>query len=218
MGTNEFAELEANTMFSYYNEDILFGANNADTFDYSNKSVLVIGSGCPRKASLVRTLKRLPLKNLVCLGREATWALDSFTGWIYAEQEHLDKKEDSLQAVRDYMSETRVVFDAVFTYLDTCTQMTSYLASCLNLRGIPFEFIHQCKNKANFRQLCSQLDIKTPKFFLIKSAERRDYLNQIINDTDTHRNQVNSLNNNDAFLTFPVIIKNPMGVLKGEYI
>jgi carbamoylphosphate synthase large subunit len=87
--------------------------------------------------------------------------------------------------------------------------MTSFLTTELKYPGIPFGIIEKIKNKYNFRSLCVDLEINSPRFFSIKSSERKEFLSKI-----TKNNTVE----NDSFFekcTFPIIVKNTYGCGKG---
>jgi carbamoylphosphate synthase large subunit len=100
--------------------------------------------------------------------------------------------------------------------------MTSYLATSLNLIGIPFHSAYRIRNKYEFRNYCSELNITCPKYFQIKSHQRINYLSALPKDENqkviasTYEKIVTNTEVVE-FVKFPVIIKNIDGSGKGDF-
>jgi biotin carboxylase len=93
--------------------------------------------------------------------------------------------------------------------------MTSYLTTELKYPGIPFDLIEKIKNKFSFRRLCIDLEINSPGFFSIKSAERKDLISKL-----TECNTIVTSENESFFkkCSFPVVVKNAYGCGKGYFL
>ena len=196
-----FVKFPPNSVFFHLNENILYENSNQNEI-YKEKSILLIGTGSIKRISVLKSLRLLSFKHFVCLTRiKESWTENFFDDWIIADHEDINNKENTLNSVKNYMSNNNITFDAILTYDDLCVLITSYLISELNYKGIPFGFVEIIKNKYEFRSLCSKLNINHPNFFLIKSSERT--------------NIINSLNIDFNGCNFPLIVKNTYGVSKG---
>jgi len=200
-----FVKFPPNSVFFHLNENILYengNSNNKKNEIYKDKSILLVGTGSIKRMPVLKSLKLLAFKNFICLMKtKESWAETYFDDWILADHEDINNKENTLNSVKSYMSNTNIIFDAILTYDDYCVLITSYLISKLNYKGIPFDFVKMIKNKYEFRSLCSNLNINHPKFFLIKSNERKSFFSNSKIDW-------NGCN-------FPLIVKNTNGSAKG---
>jgi hypothetical protein len=108
------------------------------------------------------------------------WALDFFDNMILAEHQDIERREETLQKVKEYMLENKIEFDAIFAYDEHSLLVASYLAGCFNLPSIPFDFALKMTNACLFRKVCLQADIDTPNFCIIKSSDRLAVLKEVI--------------------------------------
>lgn len=183
---------------------------------YRDKSVLLVGCGSIKRLPVLLSIKKLRLRRLVCLAREkVAWAAAYVDEWIEAEHETVQNKEQTLAAVHKYMERNKMRrgFDAIVTYDDLCTMQTAYLAEQFGLPGIPFDISTQIKNKHTFRTLSKQLNINHPRFFLLSSSSRKDYLTHLGSKIGQEQPILNSLTSNE-YCKFPLIVKNVYGVGK----
>jgi hypothetical protein len=171
---HKFVSLPALTQFFHLNEDILYRDLNFNNKSfYENKSLLLVGCGNIEGTSVLRNLKKMDLKLKVNLVRAKCWTEEFFDDSIIAEHENIDEKEATLNAVRAYMLDNNVNFDAILTFNDeSCVLMVSYLADELGCLGIPFRVAQTIRNKYEFRNYCSRLGIPTPKYTLVHSDDR----------------------------------------------
>jgi hypothetical protein len=166
----------------------------------------------------------LPLNRIVCLAKNKTWASEYVNDWIIAEHEDITQKEKTVDAINNYMRENEIQFDAIYTYDDLCTLLTSYLSEHYNLPGIPFELSAKIKDKHEFRTVSKSLGINHPSFFFIKANKREDHVKKVVANLASDFNNnvmmgVDSIGDNDnkkEYCKFPVIIKNTYGVGKGK--
>jgi hypothetical protein len=179
--------------------------------NYAHKNVLFVSCGGLKRVTVLRNISEYNFKRCVCLSRDKDWAYDIFDGWIEAEHEDLTQKEATLATLNEYTNNHGFEFDAVLTYDDYSGLMATYLANELNLPSMPLELACRVKNKYEFRRLCVEIGINTPKFLLIKSDER-EKLAQMIRDREL--TSLKSENGHNVF-RFPVIAKNPFGCGKG---
>jgi hypothetical protein len=180
-----------------------------DYENYKDKNVLFIGHGALKRIVVLQTLKKYKLKRLVCLARAESWALPFFNDWIRAEEADLARKDDTLTAVENYTKLNNIKFDAIFTFNEDCTPMTSYLANHYQLASIPFDVCTRIKNKYEMRKMCRELQINTPKFLHIKSSERQAFVDAIRANHDQ-----DLVAEDGEVLAFPVVAKNPIGAGK----
>lgn len=170
-------KLPNKSVYFHLNEEILCQPASSSSaaghqFNYSDKTVLLVGCGGIKRLPVVKSLAKLSFKKLVCLNKERSWAHSYFDDWIYAENEDVNQKETTLKAITSYCEANRVKFDAVLTYDDYCVLTTSYIQKELNVPGAtPYDFLEKIKNKHEFRNMSRKLGISCPKFFLIKNEE-----------------------------------------------
>ena len=214
--TTGFIEMPKHSLYFHLNKlllrDCIESKHNYKL--YATKNVLIVGCGGIQKEKLVKSLKRFSFNHFVCLCESKTWAYDYFDDWIYADHENAANKEHTLKAVQSYMNLKNLNFDAIFTYDDYCVTITSYLTTCLNLPGIPFETIQKTVNKHEFRRTCASFQINCPIFFSIDSFNRSLYLNEFESFINVIENKVNSPNK-EIWCRLPCIIKNTNGSGKG---
>ena len=215
--TTDFIELPKQSLYFHLNNLLLHNYIDSkhDYKSYATKNVLIVGCGGIQKEKLIKSLKRFSFNHFVCLCETKSWAYDYFDDWIYADHENGANKEHTLKAVQNYMYLKKLNFDAIFTYDDYCVTITSYLTTCLNLPGIPFETIQKTVNKHEFRKTCASFQINCPKFFSIDSFKRSLYLNDFENFIDATENKVTSPNK-EIWCPLPCIIKNINGSGKGK--
>jgi hypothetical protein len=209
-----FSKVPFNSIYYYLNEKILFPLEN--NLLYSDKIVLIIGSGPNENRNFALNLQQLKCKKLVCLNAQKTWAFDYFDDWIYADQKNLKNKLITLQKIKSYACTHNLQFDCVMTYYNANVAMTSFITDSLNIPGIPLSTVENIIDKNKFRNFCSSLNINSTKHFLIESAQRRSYMSElekIKNDSSS----VISPNNMEQ-LKLPLIVKNNFGLGKGRMI
>jgi hypothetical protein len=195
--------LPSKSLFMHINDNLLNAHEpppQIDTSLYRNKNVLLIGCGGIKRMTVLLTICKLGLNKLVCLARERDWATPLVDDWIVAEHENIDKKAFTLDKIREYITFHDMTFDAIFTYDDYCTLMTSFLANAFGLASIPFETCSRIKNKNEFRKLSTELGISAPKFFKIDFNKREEFVDEI---RDGSKSVLPA--------RFPVIVKNPVG-------
>jgi hypothetical protein len=226
----EYISLPNKAFFFHSNKHILYddgnnkshvsssfiGSNEKSQFAsiYSTKNVLLIGTGSLKRGPVLQSLKSLTFRKFVCLCNSRTWAFDYFDDWIYAEHENTNEKENTLRAVHEYTNKHKMKFDAVLTYDDYCVLMTSFIANNLNLPSMPFEFIERIKDKGDFRRYCARQKINCPRFLIISSSKRADYLKKI-SSSIANLKENEKISKEDFSLNFPVIVKNTLGAGKG---
>lgn len=186
--------------YFYLNKSIL----SDDHGNFKHKTVLVIGCGSIKRYHVLKSLKNLNFKKMICLCKEKTWAYDYFDDWILADHEKLTKIEDTLNKVIEYEKEYQSKFDAIFTYDDYSILVASYLANHFKLPSIPFELAKLIKDKFEFRKLCKKKGIFAPKFCLIKASE----IGSLI---ETKNDILSSIWFQESKIKFPVVVKNSKG-------
>ena len=211
--------LPKKTIYSHENIDILYDFKKSsspqflkETSSYSDKNVLLIGCGSIKRLSVLQSLKLLSFKKFVCLDVSKKWAIDYFDEWIIAESEDVNKKEATLKAVKNFMIEKNIKFDAIFTYDDYCVLMAAYLQQELGFKGMSFEYAEKIKNKYEFRRHCASLDINHPNFFLVLSHQRNEFLETL--DPLGKPSKIKSIDGKES-CSFPLIIKHTHGSGKG---
>lgn len=187
-------------VFFHQNKSIL----NDDYGYFIDKTVLVIGCGSIKRYHVLKSLKNLNFKKMICLCKEKTWAFDYFDDWILADHENLTQIEDTLDKLVKYEKENHLKFNAVFTYDDYSILVASYLANHFKLPSIPFELAKIIKDKFEFRKLCEKKGIFVPKFCLIRA-------NEIGSLIKTHNDVFSSICLKESKIKFPVIVKNSKG-------
>lgn len=200
--------LPQKSVFFHMNHQILY--DKPENYDYSEKSILLVGCGSIKRTSVLESLKQLGFKRIVCLARaRLNWAEVFFDDWILAEHEDLFFKELTLAAVEAYMSKKNFKFDAILTFDDYSVLVNSYIISQLKgYIGIPYEFVEKIKNKYQFRTLCRELGINCPNFFLIESNERKNFCNKLADNPEV-------ILKDDRPWNLPIIVKNALGSGKG---
>ena len=186
--------------------DCLKNAGNSNGI-YSDKTILLVGSGAFKRLHTLLSLKSLNFKRLVYLTNSLNWASEYFNDIIIAEHENVELKSETLDKIKDFMRKNSIKFDAVITYDDYCVQITSFVAESLNLSCIPYSIIESIKNKYEFRKLCKKIGIVSPNFFSINSSQREAYL--------TSTKDGDAVGNGDCTCKFPIVVKNPYGCGKG---
>ena len=174
---------------------------------YSDKNILLVGSGAFKRIHTLFSLKSLKFKRLVYLTNSQNWASEYFDDIIIAEHENVEQKSETLDKIKDFMLKNSIKFDAVITYDEYCVQIASFLAESFNLTCIPYSIIESIKNKYEFRKLCKKVGIVSPNFFLINANEREAYL--------TSTKDGDAVGNGDDKCKFPLVVKNPYGCGKG---
>ena len=209
---DEYSLIPFNSIYYYLNEKILFPLEKNEI--YSNKIVLVIGSGPNEKRNFALNLQQLRCKRLVCLNEQKTWAFDYFDDWIYADQKNLKNKISTLDSIRSYMRRHNLKFDACMTYYNANVSMTSFITDSLNLPGIPLSTAEKIINKNEFRNLCSSLNINYTQHFLVESAQRSAYVSEL-EKCDKNASFVYT-SSKEKQLKLPLIVKNNFGLGKGK--
>jgi hypothetical protein len=194
--------LPKNSIFYHLNESCLSTQNAADLNDYSDKCVLIVGFGELNRLSVLSSIAKLEFKKMVCLSNTIGWALDFFDDMILAEHQDIDKKEDTLEIVNEYMLENKLRFDAVLTYDESSLLIASYLATNLNLPSIPFDFALKMANAYEFKKACLEADLKMPHFCIIKSNDRLNVLKEVKNRLNTLRSEING-----KVIGFPLLVR-----------
>jgi hypothetical protein len=214
--------LPARTKFFHFNEDLLYDAGNLQSKDfYANKVILLVGCGNIEGTSVLMNLKRMNFKLKVNLVRKKCWTEEFFDDSIIAEHEHMYEKESTLTAIKTYMLEKNVKFDAIFTFNDdSSVLMVSYLCDQLGCLGIPYNAANMLRNKYGFRNYCCQSGIPTPKYSLFKSDQLRsqvDLIDRFLFELDDKSNCVLKKGYLEEMTNhkIPFIIKNPYGCGKG---
>jgi len=176
---------------------------------------LLIGASGVHRQKLIKNIKSFSFNRFVLLNSTETMFDEYFDDVILAEHENMSSKEETLRVVIRYMTVNQLKFNAVFTYDEDFVMMTSYLATELKLPGIPFSLITKIKNKSDFRNLCSDLEITCPRHFVIKSSLKSAYSEQLSSFVDFKNNSVMSPDNK-SFCFLPVIVKDSFGRGKGK--
>ena len=199
-------ELPKDCIYANLNESLKDGADFMNI--YSEKNILLVGSGNIKRLHILQNIKSLKFKRLVCLINSQNWASEYFDDIILAEHEKIEQKSETLDKIKEFMHKNSIKFDAVITYDDFSVLLTSFIAESLNLPCIPYEIIEKIKNKYEFRKLCRKLGIVTPKFFFIKANEKEVFMTSLKDE--------GLVGNGDDFMCgFPLVVKNPYGCGKG---
>lgn len=178
--SNNLHSLPKKTVFFHLNEDVINDDSRFnDPLRYSNKNVLIIGCGSVKRSMVLMSLKKFKFKRLVNLIRKQTWTNDFFDDIIYAEHEDIEKKDETLKIIKDYMNQNDFIFDAIFTFDDYSVLLTSYITTQLGYPGIPFDVCESIKDKHKFRELSFELGITHPNFNFLTSNNRKDHLEKI---------------------------------------
>ena len=210
-----FVKLPKKSIYFHVSDNLLNIVQQSDTSKeanakckYGTKNVLLIGCGGIKRMNVLQNLLKFKFNRLVYLCSEKKWAFDFFDDLIYAEHENINEKEATLGKVKEYMKLNNIKFDAIFTYDDLSIMMASYLANYFNLPAIPFEVCRRTRNKYELRKLSTELGISAPKYFMIKSADRKSFIEKIKNsklcDLQSEYREL---------MSFPLICKNPTGVI-----
>jgi hypothetical protein len=212
--------LPEKTIFFHRNDHVLYDNIDTDKEIFKDKIILIIGTGSIKRMSVIRNLKNMNFKKCINLIREPNWAQKYFDGFILAEHEDIGKKEETLQAIQDYMRLNSIRFDAIYTYDDYCTLLTSYITTALNYPGIPHQVVARIRDKYAFRKYSHELGITHPNHNHLTLSDRTEHLRKICEFLATEATVVES-NQNDFFRTIiqiqpPIIVKNALGSGKGE--
>ena len=219
-------ELISKTAYSHKNENVLNSFKRTETEFvhsrmknealYRTKNVLLVGTGTVGRMPILKNLAQFRFSRFVCLSREKTWAhgLQLFDDWIYAEHESIASFELTLAQVERYMQESGAgfKFDAILTYDDFCVDIAFHLANYFQLPSTPVHLMACLRDKYEFRKVCAELNIPTPRFCVIESEERERMVWEIEAGGRTSLMSANS-----EAIVFPVIIKNRRGVGKGKF-
>ena len=193
---------------------------------YRGKNVLVIGTGKLGRLAVLMGILNLPFKRVVCLSREYTWAKNFAHDWILAEHIDLHHKEATIDEIDKYTNDLGIgKFDAIITYTDRCTLMTSFLCEHYGLIGIPFDFCTKVRNKFEFRRLCQKLAVSCPRYFTIEAPKRAEYVERmrrrtkssadVFSDGETAITDANVESvGGSVKCRLPVIVKNRSGASK----
>ena len=222
----ESIKIPDKTLFFHSNNETLYSDSRFENPDfYKDKIILIVGTGSVKRKSILNNLKKLNFRKTVNLVIKKTWATEYFDDFIIAESDNVERKEETLAAVKAYMTNNCTKFDAIMTYDEFCVLMTAYLTQELNLNGIPFEVACRIRNKSSFRKYCEQLDINCPKNVLVESKERCQHVTRIDKffceiktgegqEEKTQKRLLQQL----ATIEPPFIIKNKYGLGKGKLI
>jgi hypothetical protein len=218
--------LKSKEKFFYVNAAQLLGNHDREVaIDYSKKSILVICSGFSGNANCLKITSEMNYGYTVNLTSTKCWSEEFFDDTIIANDRDLSRKDETLNAVKAFMKERSVKFDAVITVHEYCVQMTSYLASELGCLGIPLEVARTMQDKYEFRKHCDQLGITTPKYNLIKSDARQTHIDTIgffHKASSSSDDQIMCLKLSSQLVRIlantepPFIIKDPSGAAKGK--
>lgn len=200
----ERLSLPQQATYFHLNNGIMFDEDDSQVL--KGKNLLLVGTGYINKFKIVKMMKS-QLNKLICVSPQKTWAYSFVDHWILAEDIDFEKKEETLSKVLAFMDKEQIKFDGIMNYYDECCLMTFYLANKLKLTSIPIEVGIQLKNKHEFREICKELDIPSPKHFYIKSNQRETFLTKLDTSDPTKIVSVD----NKSFCTFPLIVKNPFG-------
>jgi biotin carboxylase len=192
---------------------------------YVNKAILIIGSNGSGNASCLKIAQKMKYGVKVNLTSTECWSKEFFDETIIVDDRDLSKKEETLNAVKVFMKERDVEFDAVITVHEDSVQMASYLASELGCLCIPLEAVKTIQDKYEFRKYCEQVGIVSPKYNLIKHVERQKHIDAISYYQKTTSNSddekicsklsselIKTLTN----IEFPFVVKNSSGSGKGK--
>jgi hypothetical protein len=207
----------------YINENVLCDEMNRNRI-YGKAAILVVAPNRIGNTNCLKIAKKMNYGYTVNLTGSKCWSEEFFDDSIFAPDCDMTRKEETLSAVKAFMKEKKIKFDAIVTFLEYSVQMASYLAEELGCLGIPFEVAKTVQNKYEFRKYCDQLGIVTPGFSLIKFDERQKHV-EIIN---CFQKAIGVLNNDEIELklntelvktlthvSMPFIAKNPVGAIKG---
>ena len=115
---NSFIDVPQQAVVFHLNENVLY-ENNKNNVIYEYKNVLLVGCGSIKRTSVLKNLKLLKFRKLVCLHKnKQNWADWAFDDWISADHEDISNKEKTLDAVINYMKTFHIKFDAIITYDD----------------------------------------------------------------------------------------------------
>jgi hypothetical protein len=216
--------LPPKTKFFHLNADLYNGLKLSNQYDYSKKSVLIVGSDWIEHMNAFNSLSYMNFKVKVNLKKSKyykywLWANDLFDDFIEAEHRDINEKDVTLSAVQEYMTQNKMKFDAILTIDEDCIQMAAYLANELGCRSIPFHVAQTVQHKHKFREYCQQIGIISPKHSLLKSDER---LKRVFDIEQFLSSGIENENLKKCYLTLlangvppPFIIKNPIGCAKG---
>jgi hypothetical protein len=207
----------------YINENALCGEMNRNRI-YGKAAILVVAPNFVGNTNWLKIANKMNYGYTVNLTGSKCWSDEFFDDSIFAPDCDVARKEETLSAVKAYMKEKKVKFDAVVTFDELSVQMASYLAGELGCLGIPFEVAKTVQRKYEFRKYCDQLGIITPEFSLIKSDDKQKHV-EIINcfqraigglDCEEIKQKLNTeLVETLTHVSMPFIAKNAGGVGKG---
>jgi hypothetical protein len=204
----------SNGSFLFYTKEKLHSTDESSMRMYAEKNVLLVGFGTVKRLAVLLSIKKFGFRKFIGLSNEEfSWANKYFDDCIIIEKcQDLCNKQTVLNEIVLYCKTNEIKFDAIFTYDDYFVHIASFLADHFKLPGIPFEFINLLKNKHEFRNLCTSLNITTPVYFLIESDLRNKYLNNFEYSTKSNVNSYDM----KIECKYPVILKNSKGSGKGS--
>ena len=132
---------------------------------FSEKHLLLIGTGGPKRRRVLERLRALGLGRLTILHDQPNWAASYCDEWIAADSSR--PSQQTVDTVRARIGRP----DGVLTYDDYSVRVAAHLAQAFDLVGIPLLAAAQSKDKGAFRRLCVERGLPAPKFVQVEAAD-----------------------------------------------
>lgn len=134
----------------------------------SDKTILLVNTGPPKKRFAVQKLKKMGLR-LIVLNKEKNWAQPYVDHWIISDNTN---HNESLQSIKEFLSNNpKIKIDGVLTFWEDDVLLTSKIVDRFNLIGIPFSIAKKARNKFLFRDFCAKNNLPAPKYKMVWKAE-----------------------------------------------
>lgn len=132
---------------------------------FSEKHLLLVGTGGPKRRRVLERLRSLGLQRLTILHDQPNWAASYCDEWISADSARpSDRTVETIQARIGRP-------DGILTYDDYSVRVAAHLAAAFGVVGIPLQAAEQSKDKGSFRRLCVERGLPAPRFVQVAAAD-----------------------------------------------
>lgn len=154
----------------------------------SQKTILLVNTGSPKKRFILQKLKKLGL-TIVVLNKEKNWAQPYIDNWILADTtNHIE----AIHEVENFLTQNpQIIFNGILTFWEDDVLLTSKLTDKYKLTGISYEIAKRMRNKFLFREFCVENQLPAPKHIILRTE--------------------NEIKKIETSLKFPLVIKPTYG-------
>lgn len=211
-------ELPVGSLFVHLNTKLLHPEIHSH-IDYSKMNILLVSPGSFKRTAVLESLKTLHFNKFICLHKDKpAWAEKYFDDWIIVEDEDISKRQEALEAVRQYCTTKQTHFDAILSFDDYVISTTAFIQEGMNIPGaMSHEVCEMIKNKHEFRKLCAGKNISCLKFFLIQNANIPAYVDFYKAKNTASLSELGTETSEPVCINFPLIMKHSRGSGKGNY-